>query len=71
KRITPRFIRYQRADLWIGIVLVIVGAVAMMAFTAQAFTGTAEFGQFKDAAAVSAGLEKYAGRLPGVLFAIA
>jgi Mn2+/Fe2+ NRAMP family transporter len=37
KRITPRFMRYERADLWIGIGLVIVGAVAMMAFTTTAF----------------------------------
>ena len=27
KRITPRFMPYEKADLWIGIVLVIVGAV--------------------------------------------
>jgi Mn2+/Fe2+ NRAMP family transporter len=40
KRITPRFIRYEKADLWLGIVLVIVGAVAMMAVTAAAFAGT-------------------------------
>ena len=26
KRITPRFIRYEKADLWIGIVIVVVGA---------------------------------------------
>jgi Natural resistance-associated macrophage protein len=30
KRITPRFIRYERTDLWIGIMLVVLGAVAMM-----------------------------------------
>jgi Mn2+/Fe2+ NRAMP family transporter len=71
KRITPRFMRYERADLWIGIGLVIVGAVAMMAFTTTAFAGHEEFGNFQDAGAVAAGLEKYAGRLPGVLFAIA
>jgi hypothetical protein len=29
KRITPRFICYERADLWIGILLVTIGAVAM------------------------------------------
>ena len=28
KRITPRFIRYERIDLWLGIGLVIIGAVA-------------------------------------------
>lgn len=71
KRITPRFIRYERADLWLGIVLVIVGAVAMIAFTAQVFAGRPEFGQFQDAGAVAHGLGKYYGRLPGVLFAIA
>ena len=71
KRITPRFMRYEKADLWIGIALVIVGAVAMMAFTASIFAGTPEFGNFADAGAVASGLGKYAGRLPGVLFAIA
>jgi Mn2+/Fe2+ NRAMP family transporter len=70
KRITPRFIPYERIDLWIGIGLVLLGAVAMMAFSAQAFVGKAEFGKFTDAAGVAAGLEVYAGRLPGVLFAI-
>ncbi len=41
KRITPRFMAYEKADLVIGIVAVLVGAVAMMAFTAVAFQGTA------------------------------
>ncbi|HLN25838.1 MAG TPA: NRAMP family divalent metal transporter [Patescibacteria group bacterium] len=71
KRITPRFIRYERADLWIGIVLVIIGGVAMMAFAAATFTGQVEFGAFTDAGGVAAGLEKYAGKTAGVLFAIA
>ena len=52
-----------------GIIMVIVGAVAMMAFAAAAFGGKPEFGNFTDAGAVASGLEKYAGRLPGVLFA--
>ncbi|PKU23125.1 NRAMP family divalent metal transporter [Telmatospirillum siberiense] len=71
KRITPRFMRYERVDLWLGIVLVIIGAVAMMAFTAATFGGHSEFGNFSDAGAVAAGLETYVGRTPGVLFAIA
>src|ERR1700736_6727334 len=54
KRITPRFIPYERVDLWLGIGLVIIGAIAMMAFTTTAFEGTAEFGQFQDAGAVAA-----------------
>jgi Mn2+/Fe2+ NRAMP family transporter len=71
KRITPRFIRYERMDLLLGIGLVIIGAVAMMAFAAQAFAGRPEFGNFTDAGAVATGLEKYAGRLPAILFALA
>ena len=71
KRITPRFIRYERTDLWIGIALVIVGAVAMMAFTAATFAGRPEFGNFQDAGAVAAGLGRYIGHMAGVFFAIA
>ncbi|MEF9405128.1 MULTISPECIES: NRAMP family divalent metal transporter [Ralstonia solanacearum species complex] len=71
KRITPRFIRYERADLWLGIVLVIAGAVAMIAFSAQAFHGTPGFGQYTDALGTAVGLEKHAGRWAGILFAIA
>jgi Mn2+/Fe2+ NRAMP family transporter len=71
KRITPRFMRYERADLWIGIALVMIGAVAMMAFTAATFAGRPEFGNFQDAGAIAAGLGKYVGHTAGVCFAIA
>ncbi|WGS21479.1 MULTISPECIES: Nramp family divalent metal transporter [unclassified Bradyrhizobium] len=71
KRITPRFIRYERMDLCIGIVLVVVGAVAMISFCAEIFAGRPEFGNYTDALGIAVGLEKYAGRLPAVLFALA
>ena len=71
KRITPRFIAYEKVDLWIGIVIVVVGAVAMMAFCAATFAGRPEAGGFTDAGGVAAGLAKYVGHLPSVLFAIA
>jgi NRAMP (natural resistance-associated macrophage protein)-like metal ion transporter len=71
KRITPRFIGYEKADLWLGIVLVIVGAVAMMAITAAVFDGKPEFGNFADAGAVASGIGKYVGRAGGTMFAIA
>ncbi|WP_073946345.1 NRAMP family divalent metal transporter [Streptomyces kebangsaanensis] len=71
KRITPRFMRYEKADLWIGIVIVVIGAAAMMGFTAAAFAGTGGFGRFTDAAGIAGGLEHQAGRVAGVLFAIA
>lgn len=72
KRIGVRFINYERLDLVIGIVIVILGAVAMIAFCAHAFAGTAEFGHFTDAGAIAHGLDRFHGsRLPGVLFAFA
>jgi Mn2+/Fe2+ NRAMP family transporter len=71
KRITPRFIPYERWDLWLGIVLVILGAVAMMGFCAAIYVGRPEFGNYTDALGTMAGLEKYAGRLPAILFALA
>ena len=71
KRVTPRFMAYGKVDLCLGIFIVILGAVAMMAFTATAFEGTHEFGNFPDAAAVAHGLEAHAGRLAGILFAVA
>ncbi|TDN62910.1 Nramp family divalent metal transporter [Paraburkholderia sp. BL10I2N1] len=71
KRITPRFMKYEKADLWIGIVFVLIGAVAMISFCAALFDGRPEFGNFTDAGGVIAGLEKYAGRTSAVLFAVA
>ncbi len=71
KRITPRFIAYEKIDLWLGIAVVVLAAGAMMAFTAAAFAGRPEVGHFTDAAAVAKGLEHHAGKLAGVLFAIA
>ena len=71
KRITPRFMNYEKADLWIGIVVVIVGAAAVIAFTAATFAGHPEFGNFTDAGGVAEGLGKYVSKTTGVLFALA
>jgi Mn2+/Fe2+ NRAMP family transporter len=71
KRITPRFIRYARLDLALGIVIVIGGAIALMGAAAVTFAHHAEFGQFADAGAVAEGMQKYFGRVPGVIFALA
>src|SRR6201997_3031806 len=46
KRITPRFIKYEKADLWIGIAIVVLGAAALMGATAAAFAGTGAAGHF-------------------------
>jgi Mn2+/Fe2+ NRAMP family transporter len=71
KRITPRFIPYEKADLVIGIVVVIVGGAALMGATAAAFAHTHAAGHFTDAAGLAAGLAGHAGQAAGVLFAIA
>jgi Mn2+/Fe2+ NRAMP family transporter len=70
KRITPRFMRYEKTDLWIGIVTVIIGGGALMGATAAAFAGPRS-APFTDAGGMAAGLAAYAGHAAGVLFAIA
>lgn len=71
KRITPRFLRYGATDLVMGIVLVLVGGVAMMAFAAAAFDGRPEFGHFQDAHAVASALSRSGGHVAGICFAAA
>ncbi|MEV5283448.1 NRAMP family divalent metal transporter [Streptomyces sp. NPDC052811] len=71
KRITPRFMKYEKADLVIGIAIVIIGAAAIMGMAAAAFAATNGFGNFDDTAGVAAGIEAHAGKVAGVLFAVA
>ena len=71
KRITPRFMKYEKADLWLGIVIVVVGAAAVTGVAASAFAGTRGFGGFTDTAGLAAGISAHAGKLAGVLFAVA
>ena len=71
KRITPRFMKYEKADLWIGIAIVVVGAAALMGVTAAAFAGTRGAGNFTDSAGLAHGIAAYAGHFAGVVFAIA
>jgi NRAMP (natural resistance-associated macrophage protein)-like metal ion transporter len=71
KRITPRFMAYEKVDLIIGIGLVIIGAAAMMGFCAAVFAGHPQFGNFTDAGGTAVGLGRYASHAAGVLFAIA
>lgn len=71
KRITPRFINYERTDLWIGIGIVVLGAAAMFGFSSAVFAGRPGFGDFTSAAGVAAGLGKYVSHVAGDLFVIA
>ncbi|HEX5296274.1 MAG TPA: NRAMP family divalent metal transporter [Streptosporangiaceae bacterium] len=71
KRITPRFIRYEKVDLWLGIVIVVVGAAALMGAVAAAYAGSPAAGHFTDAAGLAHGIAAHAGRIAGVVFAVA
>jgi len=71
KRITPAFNGYEKVDLWLGIGLVMIGAVAMMAFCAELFAGKPEFGYFSDTGGVLAALHKYVGAYPAAIFGVA
>jgi NRAMP (natural resistance-associated macrophage protein)-like metal ion transporter len=71
KRITPRWINYERADTIIGSAVTVVAATLIIATTAFAFRGHPNlFGNFKSGLAVSQGLGATIGHAAGVLFAI-
>jgi len=71
KRITPRFIPYEKVDLIIGIAIVIVGGAALMGACAAAFAGTPGAGHYTDAAGLASGIAASAGKAAGALFAVA
>jgi NRAMP (natural resistance-associated macrophage protein)-like metal ion transporter len=70
KRITPRWINYERADTVIGAFVVVIGAGAIISVTAFAFAGTPYFGQFADAGTVATDLGRTLGSTAGTFFAI-
>ena len=70
KRITPRWINYERTDTFLGAFVVVVGAGALIAVTAFAFLGTPYFGHFTDARGVAEGLSHTIGSTAGAFFAI-
>jgi Mn2+/Fe2+ NRAMP family transporter len=71
KRITPKWINYERADTVIGSFIVILGAGALMIAVSFGLGPTPLHGQFTDAGAVARGLAHHVGPLAGDLFALA
>jgi NRAMP (natural resistance-associated macrophage protein)-like metal ion transporter len=69
KRITPRWINYERADTMLGTVLFSVGAIAVMATCAIALRSSAMHEAFSDARHVAEGLRDQAGPWQAGLFA--
>jgi Mn2+/Fe2+ NRAMP family transporter len=70
KRITPRWINYERIDTCLGAVIVVVGAGALICASAFAFAHTPYFGHFVDAGATATGLNHTLGPPAGAFFAI-
>jgi NRAMP (natural resistance-associated macrophage protein)-like metal ion transporter len=70
KRITPRFIPYERADTTLGAFVVIVGATAILITAVGAVRGTSLAGKFTDALGVASALGQHHSRVLGALFAI-
>jgi Mn2+/Fe2+ NRAMP family transporter len=69
KRITPRFIGYERADTTLGAFVVVIGASAILIAAVFAVRGTHLAGQFTDALGVAHALEGH-GQWYGAAFAI-
>jgi Mn2+/Fe2+ NRAMP family transporter len=65
KRITPRFIRYERADTVVGSVVVVLGAAFLIVIADYAVRGTSLAGQFTDALGVANALAHHSGWLGG------
>jgi Mn2+/Fe2+ NRAMP family transporter len=69
KRITPRFISYERADTVLGSFVVVIGATCIMVAGNYAAQGTNQFGKFTNAAGVAHLLAGHSHAL-GDMFAI-
>jgi Mn2+/Fe2+ NRAMP family transporter len=70
KRITGRWLAYERADTLIGTVAFVLVAIAIVMTCAFAFDGTALHGSFVDAGGVARGLGSRLGHSAGVIFAL-
>ncbi len=70
KRITPRFIRYERADTTLGALVVITGATAILVTAVFAVRGTNLAGHFTNALGVANTLGQHHSRVLGAFFAI-
>jgi NRAMP (natural resistance-associated macrophage protein)-like metal ion transporter len=71
KRITPRWINYERADTILGSGVTVLAATLIISTTAFAFMGHHSlFGHFKNGATVAKGLDQTLGNGAGALFAI-
>src|SRR5438093_5962297 len=70
KRITPRWLDYEKADTAIGAFVVVIGAAAIRMATASAFPGTAACDHFRVAMHIAQGLHTNISPAAGAIFAL-
>jgi len=70
KRITPRWINYERLDTSIGAIVVVLGAGALVCVSAFAFSHTHYAGHFTDAGGTAGALDTVLGPTAGAFFAV-
>ncbi len=70
KRITPRWINYERVDTLIGAFVVVIAAGALICVTGFALEHTRYFGRWSDAGAVAVALHHTIGSIAGGFFAV-
>jgi len=70
KRITTRYLNYERTDTVIGSFVTVLGASLIVITAAFAFAHTPLSGRFTNAAGVAHGLTRFLGHASGTLFAL-
>jgi NRAMP (natural resistance-associated macrophage protein)-like metal ion transporter len=70
KRITPRWINYERTDTVLGSLVTVFAASLLIGVAAVAFGHTPLFGHFTNAGGVAHGLDRYVGHAAGAIFAV-
>ena len=70
KRITPRWLNYERIDTILGSLIVVIGAAALMAASAAGLAGHGGTNSYTNALEVAHGLGRFVGHGSGALFAI-
>jgi Mn2+/Fe2+ NRAMP family transporter len=71
KRITPRWMNYERLDTGLGVAIEVVGALVIMGACAFGLAHTSAFGNFNDLSTTFAQLQHHVGHGVGDLLAIA
>jgi Mn2+/Fe2+ NRAMP family transporter len=71
KRITPRWLNYERLDTGLGVLVEVLGALVLMAVCAFGLARTSAFGNFTDISTTAADLQRHVGHGTGYLLALA